>query len=144
MFNANPCLLFIRCSSDPSAVLDEAISISFTTRASQTANSLKRYLESAGVAGDAVSSSKISNWYQAMCHDLKKSNRYDHLFDPTLLVVGIMKHLVTSLQTNNKLDAVSQSILIPLCFIRSWALDFAEAVKMDPAWLRSYAHIIVS
>ena len=144
LFNTNPCLLFIRWSSEPNAVINEALSISFSSRVTAVVESLKSYLESVRVEGDAVLSSKMSDWYQAMGSELKKANRRDYLFDPTVVVVGVMKHLVTSLETQNHLDVTSEPILIPLCFVRRWAFDFAEAIRNDENSLRCYASIVVA
>ena len=138
----HPCLLFIRWSLEPNAVENEALSLCLSTRVTNFLGSLVKYLESVAVEGDAVSSSRISDWYHATGSTLKKAARNDYLFDPTLLVKGIAVDLFSTLKAINKLDATSKPILIPLCFIRTWASDLVERIGQDVTAIKSYVTIV--
>jgi hypothetical protein len=143
LFNNHPCLLFIRCSSEPNAIDNEALSLCVSTRVTNFIGSLVKYLESVAVEGDAVSSSRISDWYHATGNTLKKANRNDYLFDPTLVVKSIAMGLFSSLKEVNKLDATSKPILIPLCFIRSWASGLTEKIEQDVTTIKSFVALVI-
>jgi hypothetical protein len=84
----------------------------------------------------------MADWYQAMGSELKKANRREYLFDPMVVIVGVMKHLVSNLLTSNRMDVTSKPVLIPLCFVRQWAIEFSEVVEKDENSLQKYASIV--
>ena len=116
-------------------VKEEAENLRFRTQVLQAANDLVTFLEKSGVPGDAVQSSCLSQWYKAKYTDLKSSAPTDFLFDPSILVVGIIQELVTTLNTVNKLDVARKNVLIPLSLVRSWEGSFKEDVTKDDAVL---------
>jgi hypothetical protein len=99
----------------------------------QSAESLRRFLESIGVAGDAVCSTGLSKWYQLKFMELKQASANNILFDPTILVVETIQDLVASLAQIHQFDIKSQKVLVPLSFIRSWAEMLATRVDKDPS-----------
>jgi hypothetical protein len=142
-FNQFPCLLFIRCRTEINAIENEALSICFSTQVTDFIVGLGSYLESSRTSGDVVSSSSIADWYHATAVALKKANRDDYLFDPTEVLKGITINLFSSLKANNKLDATSLCISIPLCFIRDWVSDHVKEIKLDTSRLKGYASLVM-
>ena len=119
----------------PEHIKQEAEILSFRTQVVKAANDLVTSLEKSGVPGDAVPSSCLSGWYKAKYTDLKSSVHTDFLFDPSVLVVGIIQELVTTLITVNKFDVARKNVLIPLSLVRSWEESFKEDVAKDDAIL---------
>jgi hypothetical protein len=129
--NKKPCILFIHWSINHECILREAEDLCLQTRALQTVESFVQFLESSGVPGDAVASQGFSTWYKAKFGELKAMSPQQYLFDPSLLVVGLIKDLATTLAQVNKLEVTRKNVLVPLCFVRCWAADFTDRVKRD-------------
>jgi hypothetical protein len=133
-----PCILFV-CSTSltqPEHVQQEAERLSFRTQILQAANDLVAFLEKyAVVPGDAVHSSHLADWYKAKYADMKSALLVDFLFDPSVLVIGVIQELVTTLNTVNRFDVAHKHLLIPLSLVRSWEKSFKEDVAKDDAVL---------
>jgi hypothetical protein len=111
--------------------LQEAEALCFRTRVLQAAVNFVAFLETSGVPGDAVPSRALGEWYKATYKALKVESTDDFLFDPSVLVVGIIQEFVGTVRRVNRLDIASKSILIPLAFARTWITDFRDEVKKD-------------
>jgi hypothetical protein len=129
--NKKPCILFIEWSVGDEHVIQEAESLSLRTQSLQNVNSLLRFFESSIVPGDAAHSQTLSGWHQAKFRELREVSSTNHIFDPTVLVVNIIRDLVETLDTVNKLAVAQKNILIPLAFVRSWAASFEDCVTKD-------------
>jgi hypothetical protein len=146
LMNKKACMLFIRDIGDRDALLQEAQNLSFEKRALKNVDGLVRFLESAAMQpGDAVYARFMSKWYSSITSELKeelKTAYHRHLFDPTILAVGIIQDLGQTLCDTNGLDARSNDILIPMSFIRSWAVSLHHKIKEDMTYLVKMAKIV--
>jgi hypothetical protein len=129
--NKKPCILFIEWSAGDEHVIREAESLSLRTQSLQNVNSLLQFFESSVVPGDAAHSQTLSEWHQVKFRELKEVSSANHIFDPTVLVVNIIRNLVKTLDTVNRLAVAQKNILIPLAFVRSWAASFEDCVTKD-------------
>jgi hypothetical protein len=132
-YTNSPCMLFVKWSSEPNNVLKEAKSLCFEMQVLQSANSLKQHLETNGVAGDAVPSTGLSTWYKLKYAELEQASMNYSIFDPTILVVETISDLITSIAKTHQFDIANQNVLIPLTFVRTWAVDLTARVKNDPS-----------
>ena len=138
-FNKKQCILFVQWSINPEHILREATDLCLQTRTLQAADSLLRFFESSAVPGDAASSQCLSEWYKARFAELKGMQPGTFLFDPTMLVTGLIQDLAFTLAESNKLEVTNRSVLVPLCFVRSWATAFGDRVRKDRSLLLKVA-----
>ena len=135
--NKKPCVLFICWTSvvNFDRISEEAENLSFRTRVLQASKDLVDILGSSAVPGDAVPSSVLSEWYESKFSDLKAAHTITFLFDPSVIVVGIIQELVETLKTVNRFDVARRNVLIPLDFVQSWEISFKDAVMKDDVML---------
>lgn len=133
MLGQAPCILFIQWGQTSTAVKEEALGLSLQSHALNSISSLASYLEKNGTQnGDGVYSSRLEGWYKETLETLKRYSVDEFLFDPTLLVAGVVQDVVQTLVRVNKLGVAGKNIIIPLSFIRAWYDDFTDRLKNDP------------
>jgi hypothetical protein len=119
--------------------MKEADELCLHGRALQAVDNLAGFLESRGVPGDAVASNYLSEWYKAKFEEIKLLSSQQYLFDPSVLIVGVIRDLVTTMAENNKMEVAEKNVLVPLSFIRSWADAFGKRVAKDESLLLKIA-----
>lgn len=82
------------------------------------------------MVGQALLSTNLEAWFNHISQKLEVSNKEIFLFDPTVLVFGIMKNLGSTLKRDNKLDITNteEVILIPTKFIQDWGDNLRHAL----------------
>ncbi|KDR65613.1 hypothetical protein GALMADRAFT_1364491 [Galerina marginata CBS 339.88] len=121
--NKTPCFLFIRQKEDDYAMVqEEAESLSFIRYALLAINNFLSSLEKQKQSpGDAVQASALESWYNSMLAALSEEGEEKFLFDPTLLLAGLIKHLGARIKEINGFDIAAEALLlIPMVFIRNW------------------------
>lgn len=107
----------------------------------QTAESMVVFLDSSAIPGDAVGSHALAEWYKVKFGELRAIPPNRFLFDPTLLVAGIVEDLGMTLANVNRLDVRNKSILIPLCFVRAWFEELKNRLGGDDLLLQRIAGV---
>ena len=101
-FNEQPCMLFILWSNLPSAVVEDAQSLSFVTLAEKWVRDLAGFMESAAIAGwDSAPAGQLHVWYERSLKTLRASDHTQFLFDPTILLLRLILHLQSTLMTRH-------------------------------------------
>lgn len=136
-------MLFTLWSSLPSAVVDDAQSLSFATLVEQWISDLVRFMEGAAFDGwDSAPAGQLHIWYSTSMKALRQSDPLLYLFDPTILLLNLILHLQSTLQSRhhfviNKPGKGKSSALIPLDFIREWRDDLLKVLGSDTATVRA-------
>lgn len=122
--NKKPCLLFVHCHPDDIvSMTNEADRLSFTSFTQGLVSDCVSFLVKDQLAvGRAVHSTSLENWFTTTSKKLSMAKSDNFLFDPTVLIVGILRHLGTTLKQENRLDieGVEAIISIPINFIEEW------------------------
>ncbi|KDR74680.1 hypothetical protein GALMADRAFT_141035 [Galerina marginata CBS 339.88] len=132
--NPTPCFLFIQqWGEEYTTIQDEAKSLSFTSYAHIAITDFLSYLEKQKqVPGDAIQSSALEAWYNQTVDALSREAQEKFLFDPTLLLAGIIQNLGTRIKVINNFDiATEELIFIPMVFIRNWGKYLMEELISD-------------
>ena len=135
-------MLFILWSHLPSAVVQDAQSLSFATLAEKWVKDLAGFMDSVAISGwDATPAGSLHAWYQRSMETLRASESSLFLFDPTILLLRLVLHLQSTLLTHhnftiNKLGKGNASVLIPLEFIHEWRDELLKGISNNPAILR--------
>ncbi|KDR68946.1 hypothetical protein GALMADRAFT_1353413 [Galerina marginata CBS 339.88] len=127
MINPDPCLLFIRWSNPITLVEVEARDLSFVTLSLKVVTGCMEYLQARGIRGDVVESPALADWFAITSKEFEDAGREKFLFDPSVLIVGIISHLGLTLEGVNKFDINREGFLfIPLVFIRDWSKSMMD------------------
>jgi hypothetical protein len=135
-------MLFILWSNLPSAVVQDAQSLSFAKLAEKWIKDLAGFMESAAISGwDSAPAGQLHAWYQDSMDTLRASEPNLFLFDPTILLLRLVLHLQSTLLTRhnftiNKPGKGNASVLIPLEFVHKWKDELLKGISNDPAILR--------
>ena len=141
-YNEQPCMLFILWSNLPSAVLEDAQSLSFATLAQKWVNDLTDFMETAAIDDwDSSPAGQLHIWYERTMKALRTSDPSLFLFDPTILSLRLVTHLQSTLLTHhnfaiNKSGKSKTSVLILLDFIRNWKDELLTGISKNPAIIR--------
>jgi len=121
--STRPCLLFIRWhqSANPEVCEQEAGRLSFITVIQEMAAECKDFLFEKRAFGNAVPSTALEEWFNHKNDVLNKADKQVFLFDPTIIVVGLLRHMRSDIQQEHKFDIdIDEMVLIPFIFIATW------------------------
>ncbi len=135
-------MLFILWSNLPSAVVEDAQSLSFAALAEKWVNNLAGFMESSAIGEwDSAPAGQLHIWYERSMKTLRTSDPSLFLFDPTVLLLRLIVHLQSILISRhnfaiNKPGKSKASVLIPLDFVRKWKEELLTEMRNDPATIR--------
>ncbi|KAH9479717.1 hypothetical protein JR316_0008312 [Psilocybe cubensis] len=132
--NTSPCLLFIGQDKDIGidTIFKESDSLSFATFTLNTVIGGMEFFERHIVEGDALHSETLKKWFAITSQALNDQDPATFLFDPTILLVGVINHIRATIINNHTFDIQGKkSIAIPFAFIRSW-FDILLALLKGP------------
>lgn len=121
--NTLPCLLFISQTRDidMDTIFKESAALSFASYALNTVTDCMTFFEGHVAEGDALHSETLKKWFSTSSRMLDDQDPANYLFDPTLLLVGVINHLRATIIDNHTFDIQGKkSISIPFIFIRGW------------------------